>query len=100
MKKSAKQVMLTEVSPKELEFDYSSLQTVVAERVADMSSMARAAAPALIPLCDGFVKYSIQNYLLRICYTDLDVVDSCKTLPLYHLPLFTITFLPYFNEVG
>ncbi|XP_026739450.1 CCR4-NOT transcription complex subunit 11 isoform X1 [Trichoplusia ni] len=53
MKKSAKQVMLTEVSPKELEFDYSSLQTVVAERVADMSSMARAAAPALIPLCDG-----------------------------------------------
>ncbi|CAH0695624.1 unnamed protein product [Spodoptera exigua] len=53
MKKSAKQVMLTEVSPKDLEFDYSSLQTLVAERVADMSSMARAAAPALIPLSDG-----------------------------------------------
>lgn len=55
MKKSAKQVMLTEVAPKDLEFDYSSLQTLVAERVADMSSMARAAAPALIPLSDGFV---------------------------------------------
>ncbi|XP_022815716.1 CCR4-NOT transcription complex subunit 11 isoform X1 [Spodoptera litura] len=53
MKKSAKQVMLTEVAPKDLEFDYSSLQTLVAERVADMSSMARAAAPALIPLSDG-----------------------------------------------
>lgn len=54
MKKSAKQVMMTEVSPKDLEFDYSALQTIVAERVADMSSMARAAAPALIPLSDGF----------------------------------------------
>ncbi|KAJ8716969.1 hypothetical protein PYW08_005368 [Mythimna loreyi] len=53
MKKSAKQVMMTDVSPKDLEFDYSSLQTIVAERVADMSSMARAAAPALIPLSDG-----------------------------------------------
>ncbi|PZC74099.1 CCR4-NOT transcription complex subunit 11 [Helicoverpa zea] len=53
MKKSAKQVMLTEVSPKDLEFDYSSLSTIVSERVADMSSMARAAAPALIPLSDG-----------------------------------------------
>ncbi|XP_075981281.1 CCR4-NOT transcription complex subunit 11 [Anticarsia gemmatalis] len=53
MKKSAKQVMLTEVPAKDLEFDYSSLQTLVAERVADMSSMARAAAPALIPLSDG-----------------------------------------------
>ncbi|KAF9799759.1 hypothetical protein SFRURICE_005052 [Spodoptera frugiperda] len=48
-----KDVMLTEVAPKDLEFDYSSLQTLVAERVADMSSMARAAAPALIPLSDG-----------------------------------------------
>lgn len=55
MKKSAKQVMLTDVSPKDLEFDYSALQAIVAERVADMSSMARAAAPALIPLSDGFV---------------------------------------------
>ncbi|RVE43178.1 hypothetical protein evm_012166 [Chilo suppressalis] len=53
MKKSAKQVMLTEVSPKDLEFDYSPLQAVVADRLSDMSSMARATAPALIPLSDG-----------------------------------------------
>ncbi|KAG6461613.1 hypothetical protein O3G_MSEX012744 [Manduca sexta] len=53
MKKTAKLVMLTEVSPKELEYDYSSLQVLVAERIADMSSMARATAPALIPLSDG-----------------------------------------------
>lgn len=53
MKKSAKQVMLTDVSPKELEFDYSPLQALVADRVAEMSSMARANAPALIPLSDG-----------------------------------------------
>ncbi|KAM3959453.1 CCR4-NOT transcription complex subunit 11 [Aphomia sociella] len=53
MKKSAKQVMLTEVSAKELEFDYSPLQALVADRVSEMSSMARASAPALIPLSDG-----------------------------------------------
>ncbi|XP_060805415.1 CCR4-NOT transcription complex subunit 11 [Amyelois transitella] len=53
MKKSAKQVMLTEVAPKDLEFDFSPLQAVVAERVSEMSSMARATAPALIPLSDG-----------------------------------------------
>lgn len=53
MKKSAKQVMLTEVPAKDLDFDYSTLQTIVAERISDMSSMARAAAPALIPLSDG-----------------------------------------------
>lgn len=55
MKKSAKQVMMTEVSPKELEFDYSSLQAIVSERVSDLSSVARATAPALIPLSDGYV---------------------------------------------
>ncbi|XP_053614550.1 CCR4-NOT transcription complex subunit 11 isoform X2 [Plodia interpunctella] len=53
MKKSAKQVMLTEMTPKDLEYDYSPLQAVVAERVSEMSSMARATAPALIPLSDG-----------------------------------------------
>ncbi|XP_026320975.1 CCR4-NOT transcription complex subunit 11 [Hyposmocoma kahamanoa] len=53
MKKSAKQVMLSEVNPKELEFDYSPLQALVADRVSEMSSMARATAPALIPLSDG-----------------------------------------------
>ncbi|KAJ0174353.1 hypothetical protein K1T71_010499 [Dendrolimus kikuchii] len=53
MKKSAKQVMMTEVSPKELEFDYSSLQAIVSERVSDLSSVARATAPALITLSDG-----------------------------------------------
>ncbi|XP_059046449.1 CCR4-NOT transcription complex subunit 11 [Achroia grisella] len=53
MKKSAKQVMLTEVIAKELDFDYSPLQALVAERATEMSSMARATAPALIPLSDG-----------------------------------------------
>ncbi|CAH2041999.1 unnamed protein product, partial [Iphiclides podalirius] len=53
MKKSAKQVMLTEVSSKDLEFDYSSLQSLVAERATETSSVARATAPALIPLGDG-----------------------------------------------
>ncbi|CAG9795932.1 unnamed protein product [Diatraea saccharalis] len=53
MKKSAKQVMMTEVSPKDLEFDYSPLQALVADRLSEMSSMARASAPALIPLGDG-----------------------------------------------
>ncbi|KAI5636493.1 CCR4-NOT transcription complex subunit 11 [Phthorimaea operculella] len=53
MKKSAKQVMMTEVSPKELEFDYTPLQALVADRVSEMSSMARATAPALIPFSDG-----------------------------------------------
>lgn len=53
MKKSAKQVMLTEVNPKELDFDYSPLQALVADRVSEMSSLARATAPALIPLSDG-----------------------------------------------
>lgn len=53
MKKSAKQVMMTEVAPKDLEFDYSPLQSVVQDRVSEMSSMARATAPALIPLSDG-----------------------------------------------
>lgn len=52
-KKSAKQVILTEVIPKDLEFDYSTLQGLVADRLADMSSMARATAPALVPLSDG-----------------------------------------------
>ncbi|XP_068620351.1 CCR4-NOT transcription complex subunit 11 [Battus philenor] len=53
LKKSAKQVMLTEVSSKDLEFDYSSLQTLVADRTTDTSSLAKATAPALIPLGDG-----------------------------------------------
>ncbi|XP_028177001.1 CCR4-NOT transcription complex subunit 11-like [Ostrinia furnacalis] len=53
MKKSAKQVMLCEVATKDLDFDYSPLQAIVADRVAEMSSMARATAPALIPLSDG-----------------------------------------------
>ncbi|KAL0820745.1 hypothetical protein ABMA28_006566 [Loxostege sticticalis] len=53
MKKSAKQVMLSKVPAKDLEFDYSSLQAIVADRVSEMSSMARATAPALIPLSDG-----------------------------------------------
>ncbi|XP_046970267.1 CCR4-NOT transcription complex subunit 11 [Vanessa cardui] len=53
LKKSAKQVMLTEVSSKDLEFDYSSIQSATAERSADISSVARATAPALVPLSDG-----------------------------------------------
>ncbi|XP_028032346.1 CCR4-NOT transcription complex subunit 11 [Bombyx mandarina] len=53
MKKSAKQVMMTEVSPKELEFDYSPLQAIVAERLTDTSAVARATCSALIPLSDG-----------------------------------------------
>ncbi|CAK1584039.1 unnamed protein product [Parnassius mnemosyne] len=53
LKKSAKQVMLTEVSSKDLEFDYSSLQTLIAERASEISSVAKATAPALIPLGDG-----------------------------------------------
>lgn len=55
MKKSAKQVMLSEVNPKDLEFDFSALQAAVADRLGDVSSMARATAPALIPLNDGYV---------------------------------------------
>ncbi|CAH0724150.1 unnamed protein product, partial [Brenthis ino] len=53
LKKSAKQVMLTEVSSKDLEFDYSSLQGLTAERSGDISSVAKATAPALVPLSDG-----------------------------------------------
>ncbi|XP_069361549.1 CCR4-NOT transcription complex subunit 11 isoform X2 [Maniola hyperantus] len=53
LKKSAKQVMLTEVNAKELEFDYSSLQSLHADRVADVSSVAKATAPALVALSDG-----------------------------------------------
>ncbi|CAH2089118.1 unnamed protein product [Euphydryas editha] len=53
LKKSAKQVMLTEVSAKDLEFDYSSLQALTAERTADISSVAKATVPALVPLSDG-----------------------------------------------
>ncbi|XP_049877409.1 CCR4-NOT transcription complex subunit 11 [Pectinophora gossypiella] len=53
LKKSAKQVMMTEVLAKELEFDYSPLQALVADRVSEMSSMARATASALIPFSDG-----------------------------------------------
>ncbi|KAL4709245.1 hypothetical protein ACJJTC_010706 [Scirpophaga incertulas] len=53
MKKSAKQVMLTEVTTKDLEFDYTPLQTLVNERVSEMSAMARATAPALVSLSDG-----------------------------------------------
>ncbi|OWR42475.1 hypothetical protein KGM_206000 [Danaus plexippus plexippus] len=52
-KKTAKQVMLTEVSAKELEFDYSSLQVLMTERSSDISSIAKATAPALVPLGDG-----------------------------------------------
>ncbi|KOB72285.1 Uncharacterized protein OBRU01_12312 [Operophtera brumata] len=53
MKKTAKQVILTEVLAKDLEYDYTTLQVLVAERLADISSMARATAPALVPLPDG-----------------------------------------------
>ncbi|XP_041984528.1 CCR4-NOT transcription complex subunit 11 [Aricia agestis] len=53
MKKSAKQVMLTEAPAKDLEFDYSSLQALIADRSTDVSSIARANAPALVPLSDG-----------------------------------------------
>ncbi|XP_045452363.1 CCR4-NOT transcription complex subunit 11 [Melitaea cinxia] len=53
LKKSAKQVMLTEILSKDLDFDYSSLQALIAERSSDISSVARATAPALVPLSDG-----------------------------------------------
>ncbi|XP_045501922.1 CCR4-NOT transcription complex subunit 11 isoform X2 [Colias croceus] len=53
LKKSAKQVMLTEVASKDLEFDYSALQSLVTERTADMSAIARVTASALVPLGDG-----------------------------------------------
>lgn len=52
-KKTAKQVMMTEVNPKELDFDYSPLQAIVAERISELSAVARATAPALIPYSDG-----------------------------------------------
>lgn len=54
-KKTAKQVMLTEVVSKDLEFDYSSLQSILGERVTETSSVAKATVSALIPLGDGFV---------------------------------------------
>ncbi|XP_026755863.2 CCR4-NOT transcription complex subunit 11 [Galleria mellonella] len=53
MKKSAKQVMMTEVTAKDLDFDYSSLQAIVTDRIAEMTAMARATVPALVPLSDG-----------------------------------------------
>ncbi|XP_072942619.1 CCR4-NOT transcription complex subunit 11 [Epargyreus clarus] len=53
MKKSAKQVMLTEVQAKDLEFDYSSLQALVAERTADISANALHTVPAMVPVNDG-----------------------------------------------
>lgn len=46
-------MILTEVLAKDLEFDYSSLQGLTAERSADISSVAKATAPALVPLSDG-----------------------------------------------
>ncbi|XP_013137384.1 PREDICTED: CCR4-NOT transcription complex subunit 11 [Papilio polytes] len=52
-KKTAKQVMLTEVVSKDLEFDYSSLQSILGERVTETSSLAKATVSALIPLGDG-----------------------------------------------
>ncbi|KPJ04129.1 UPF0760 protein C2orf29 [Papilio xuthus] len=53
LKKTAKQVMLTEVISKDLDFDYSSLQSVLAERAIETSSVAKATVSALIPLGDG-----------------------------------------------
>ncbi|XP_014365649.1 CCR4-NOT transcription complex subunit 11 [Papilio machaon] len=53
LKKTAKQVMLTEVVSKDLDFDYSSLQSVLAERATETSSVAKATVSALIPLGDG-----------------------------------------------
>ncbi|CAK1550249.1 unnamed protein product [Leptosia nina] len=53
LKKSAKQVMLTEVASKDLEFDYSSLQSLVSDRTADMSAIAKVTTSALVPLGDG-----------------------------------------------
>ncbi|XP_050674623.1 CCR4-NOT transcription complex subunit 11 [Leptidea sinapis] len=53
MKKSAKQVMLTEVPSKELEFDYSSLQSLVSEQTSEMSAIAKVTVSALVPIGDG-----------------------------------------------
>lgn len=53
LKKTAKQVMTTEVSPNDLEYDLTPLQNSVADLIADVTSMPRATTPALIPVGDG-----------------------------------------------
>ncbi|CAG9127579.1 unnamed protein product [Plutella xylostella] len=53
LKKSAKQVMTSEWSAKDVQWDTSPLQASVAERLADISCVARATVPALVPLSDG-----------------------------------------------
>ncbi|XP_061720978.1 CCR4-NOT transcription complex subunit 11 [Cydia pomonella] len=102
MKKTAKQVILTEVNAKDLEFDLSPLQSLVAERLADISSTARASAPALIPLSDG----SPPN---RIAMKELiEALMSTDYLPLHGTlqargpippPAFLLDEIPFSDEV-
>lgn len=52
MKKSAKQIVLIENLP-DLDFEYTGLQMTVAEKLSDLPSTARVAAPGIIPAGDG-----------------------------------------------
>ncbi|XP_047996867.1 CCR4-NOT transcription complex subunit 11 isoform X3 [Leguminivora glycinivorella] len=101
MKKTAKQVIMTEVNAKDLEIDLSPLQSLVAERLADMSSTARATAPALIPLSDGPPN--------RIAMKELiEALMSTDYLPLHGTlqargpippPAFLLDEIPFSDEV-
>ncbi|XP_073953673.1 CCR4-NOT transcription complex subunit 11-like [Choristoneura fumiferana] len=104
MKKSAKQVMMTEVSPKELEFDFSPLQALVADRLADMSSTARATAPALIPLSDGSPpnRIAMKELLEALMSTDyLPLHRTLKAAGPIPPPTFLLdtTEIPFSDEV-
>ncbi|GBP63368.1 CCR4-NOT transcription complex subunit 11 [Eumeta japonica] len=53
MKRTAKQIMLMEVNPKDLEFDFSPLQATLCETFSEKSPRARTTISALIPFNDG-----------------------------------------------
>ncbi|CAH4032503.1 CCR4-NOT transcription complex subunit 11 [Pieris brassicae] len=102
-KKTAKQVMLTEVVSKDLEFDFSSLQSLVNDRITEMSAIAKVTTSALVPLGDGSPPNRMAMKELLEALMSNDYIPLHKTLkPIGPIPpppfLIEPNEIPFANE--